>query len=313
MQSPRSERLPKIAVCVCTYKRNEPLKTLLESVKVSALALAGKAEVGIVIADDNPDGAAKPIADQFQQDFDLGVRYVKVGKGNISLVRNAALDEALGFADFYASTDDDCIVPPQWLSAHFDVLEDGHVHAATSRLINKYPPGSPQWLADEPFDRIAAFTAQDGDRVELAATNNSMINAAWLRANPNIRFREELGVLGGEDMVFFTEAHRAGLTIQFVDGATIDGMEPASRANLKYQLRSALWLGNTMSVTALTLGTATRPRLFLRGVRRLERGILRSAQRLVTRQSPQLRFSIAVVLQGFGQVLGSVGIRLRHH
>ena len=49
----------------------------------------------------------------------------------------------------------------------------------------------------------------DGQQVPLAGTNNSFTRAAWLRDHPEIRFLERMGVVGGEDMVFFQTASRA--------------------------------------------------------------------------------------------------------
>ena len=62
---------------------NEPLATLLESILVAADAVADLAAVGMIVVDDNPDGAAKAVVDRFEGRFELGIHYRHVGLGNI--------------------------------------------------------------------------------------------------------------------------------------------------------------------------------------------------------------------------------------
>ena len=90
-----SDERTTIAVYVATYRRNEPLATLLESILVAADAVADLAAVGMIVVDDNPDGAAKEVVDRFERRFELGIHYRHVGLGNISLVRNIGLDAGL--------------------------------------------------------------------------------------------------------------------------------------------------------------------------------------------------------------------------
>ena len=116
----RHERGPSddrttIAVYVATYRRNEPLATLLESILVAADAVADLAAVGMIVVDDNPDGA-KAVVDRFEGRFELGIHYRHVGLGNISIVRNIGLDAGIELAEWVAMTDDDCVVSPQWLA-----------------------------------------------------------------------------------------------------------------------------------------------------------------------------------------------------
>ena len=47
---------PTIAVVICTYKRNEALKNLLDALVVSVAHVAGRARVGVVVVDDSTDG-----------------------------------------------------------------------------------------------------------------------------------------------------------------------------------------------------------------------------------------------------------------
>ena len=302
-----------IAVYVATYRRNEPLATLLESILVAADAVADQAAVGMIVVDDNPDGAAKDVVDRFEGRFELGIHYRHVGLGNISLVRNIGLDAGIELAEWVAMTDDDCVVSPQWLAELLAVQRRTDADALTGPCELRIPDGSPAWMTDQPFLNEGLMHAADGASMPVAATHNSMVSSEWFRRHADVRFDPELGVLGGEDMVMFRTAEQLGLRIHFAAAAVVYGYESADRTTLRYRLRSNYWLGNTECVTNLALGMATRPRLALRGSRLLLTAATRPFGRLAQRRPPQWRFGLALMAQSAGLILGAFGVRRAHH
>ena len=187
-----------IAVAVCTYNRNEPLQVLLDALLVAAADVADLADVGVVVVDDRADGAARPVVDAYEGKFALGVHYRVSGRQNISLARNLAIETAMGVGEWIAMTDDDCEPVPGWLREYVEVQRRTGADAVTGPMRLRVPVGSPAWLEDQPFfaDQLLPFT--DGQRTDTAATNNSFLRASFVRGHPEIRFRPELGVLGGE-------------------------------------------------------------------------------------------------------------------
>lgn len=304
---------PTIVAAICTYRRNEPLRTLMKALMACADELGDRARVGVVISDDNTDRRAEAVAAEFADRFEAGVRYCYSGRGNISSNRNTALEAALETADWVAMTDDDCEPPRHWLSTMLELAEQTGADCTTGQMRLRAPAGAPDWLTDEPFLEAGMIDFVDGQRVHLAGTNNSMTSAAWLRAHPDIRFDERMGVIGGEDMVFFRSAEKAGLHIRYSERGYVHGNEPAERATLTHQLRSHFWLGNTECITNLELGDVSRPRAFVRGARRSLRALRRPVTRMLRGQRPQLRYTLATTLHGIGLMLGSVGLRVRHH
>ena len=303
----------KVIVAVCTYNRNEALRTLLDALIVTSDEVRYRVDVGVVIVDDNADGKARPVVESFEGRFALGVHYRTSGKQNISLARNIAIETAASMGDWIAMTDDDCEPVPGWLREHVTSQERTGADVITGPMCVRVPPGSPKWIEAEPFfeDQLLGFA--DGAEADTAATNNSMLRAAFVRDNPEIRFLPELGVIGGEDMVFYRTAHRAGLRIVYSAGAAVWANEPPSRATLRHQLKYRFWLGNTEYVTNRVLGDATPARLVLRGMNGMRRAVLRSPIRLARGQRPQWRYSFACVLRSTGLLLGPAGVRLRHH
>ncbi len=301
-----------VGLYVCTYRRNDELRRLLDSVVRAAGAVAGRAAVGAVVVDDNADGRARAVADGQADRLPLGVHYRHVGAGNIALARNAGLAAAAELGDWVVMTDDDIVVPEDWFARLLDVQERTGADAVTGPLLLTFGPGQPAWLRRQPFDRIGLMTGQDDRPVPVGATGNSMISADWLRRHPDIRFDEDLGVIGGEDMVFYRRAVAAGLDVRYSSTVTVREIESADRATLRYQLRRALWMGNTQFVTNHRVGEASRRRLVLRGCRRMAAALARPVRRLASRRPPHLRFAMAGVAEGVGFLVGAVGVELRH-
>lgn len=302
---------PRIIVAICTYKRNEPLRTLLEALVDVAGATGERASVGVVVVDDNPDQRAKTVVADFGHAFDLGIRYRASGKANISIARNLAVNTALEDADWVAMVDDDCEPAPTWLNAYLDVLEATGADCATGAMNLRVPEGSPKWMSDQPFFDDIRFDFEDRASMHLAATNNSIIRAQFLRDHPEIRFEPRYGKLGGEDMVFYRTAQAAGLTIRFAKHAGVWGNEPPERATFKHLVMYRFWLGNSMFVTNAHFGDG-RLRLFLRGGKTSAKAILRPVSRLLRAQPPQWRYGVASVATGIGLMAGAAGFRKEH-
>ena len=125
------------------------------------------------------------------------------------------------------------------------------------------PSGSaPTWLADQGFLEVNHYP--EGDEPEFGALNNALIRAAWWREHPEVRFREEFGNRGGEDLVFMIDARRAGARVRWTERAGVRETLPPSRVSLRYQLRRRLWTGNVNAVIDLECAVRTRRRILAR-------------------------------------------------
>lgn len=301
-----------VAVYVCTFQRNEPLRTLLTSLEAAATMVSPRARVGVIVVDDNPDGRAREVAVSFGDRFEAGVHYRHVGARNIAIARNAGLEAGIELGDWVAMTDDDCEVSPQWLTALLDVQERAGVDAVTGPLEHLLPPEAPAWLRDQPFAAAGLWSAPDGAIVDKAQTHNSMVSAAWLRAHPDVRFDPKLGTLGGEDMDFYRRARAAGLTIAYSAEGLVHAVEPLERTKFWFVLGRFYWLGNTEYVTNRVAGVSPA-RLFLRGVKHAAVSATRPFARLLRGSAPQWRYTVARLAQGAGLMVGAIGVRVDHH
>lgn len=304
-----------VAVAICTYRRNGPLETLLKALLVNAERLGGRAAVGAVVVDDSSDCGARGVVNDFEGRFELGIHYRVSGRRNISLARNLAIDTAAEIADWVAMTDDDCEPEPDWLERLVDVQQRTNAGAVAGRYRRRAPAGAPSWLTDEPFLEVAVAIADppQGAGLKMAGTNNSLISARWWEGHPEIRFRPDFGVIGGEDVVFYWTAHAAGLRIHYAPQAVVLETQPASRTSLKYQLWHFLWLGNSSFVTRLETRQASSLRMLLQGGNQIRRALVRPIGRMLGGSGPQARYGLASVLFGIGIIAGAIGIRVSHH
>ena len=307
----KSGACQRIAVAICTYKRNEALAALLEALLVSVASVAGRAVVGVVVVDDTTDGQARTVVEKFEGRFDLGITYRISGQQNISLARNLAIETASEIGDWTAMIDDDCEPVPEWLEAMLDIQQRTGADAVTGTMVRRVPTGSPKWITEEPFLDYGLQRFEDGAPLAFAATFNSMISSRWLKDHPTIRFLPDLGVTGGEDMVFYGAARAAGLRIHYSQQALVYENEPPSRATLSYWLRAFFWFGNTSYVTSVKNG-AFPLRMFLHGLNSLRKALVRPIVRLFRGERPQMRYCLALVLYAIGAMIGLFGIRVKH-
>lgn len=302
-----------VAVYVCTHRRNGPLVDLLDSVRAAADNVQPEVGVAVVVVDDNPDGRAEPVVDGYEHNFALGIHYTHTGSQNISTARNRGVETAMGLADWVAMTDDDQTVSPMWLAELFTAQRQHNADAVTGPVFIRYAPDSPSWIGDQPFaELLEAQPRVDGEQVDTCSTGNSMILSAWLTDHPDVRFRKDLGVIGGEDMVFYRGAIQQGLRAFYALKAEAYQLQPPERATYRHHLASAYWLGNTSFLTGFEAGEAGRARLAVRGTRKVVEAAVSPIRRLISGNPAHLRFAIAELAFGAGMLVGTVGVKVPH-
>lgn len=302
----------RVAVCVCTFKRDEPLRRLLTRLAEISDAATGY-ELALVVADDNPDLSARAVVESFASRFPLGAHHLVNGTQNISNGRNLVLAKACELADVAVMTDDDCLPEPQWIDALLATFDTTGADSVTGPMLADPAPGAAAWIEREGlFAALDSFPDHD---VELGhgQTNNCLLSCAWLRANADHRFDPALGRLGGEDMAFFRTAVRRGMRSWFSAAARVHSIEPLDELTLRALLRTYYWLGNSDAVVNLRLGDASRLRLALRSARRILSAAAGPLQAVARRRPPHVRTALVLLARGAGGIAGAMGVRVRHH
>jgi succinoglycan biosynthesis protein ExoM len=304
----------RLAVYVCTFRRNGPLRTQLASLAAAAEHSRPRIAVGVVVVDDNPDGRARTVVEEFPDgSFPLGLHYRHSGSQNISTARNTGIGAALELGDWVAMTDDDQTVALDWFDALVEMAERTGADAVTGPVVLRNPPRAGRWLTEQPFERIlVAEPLADSQKVELCSTGNSMISARFLRENADLRFRRDLGELGGEDGVFFRTATQRGLHARYAERAVSYLEQEPHRGSRRYVFRTCFWMGNTQYVVNRRSYGTSRLRLAVRGGRRIADGVLHPVRQLRRRGRPELHFAVGRMAEGLGFWAGALGIEVPH-
>lgn len=177
----RQDSQPSVSVVVCTRRRPEQLRVLLES-----LGRLDPAPLEVVIVDNDPgeeDCRAEVEA--------AGFRYLREDRRGLDNARNAGLRAARG--DVVSFIDDDCVASPGWLAPLARAFAHDGVAAVTG-------PAFP-YLLDTPTREMMerkASLARGMRRVEFDWLTMSPLHAAAMGAGANMSFRREL-LPGGAD------------------------------------------------------------------------------------------------------------------
>ncbi|GGD12986.1 glycosyltransferase family 2 protein [Aquisalinus flavus] len=213
-----------IDICIPTFRRASLEKTVLS---VAAQELDPAVSLRIIIADNDEGGSAEPLAVALSARIETPLIYVHAPARNISIARNACLDEATG--DYIAFIDDDETAPPDWLGQLLRVAEHGPFDAVFGPSIARYRPDDPAWIVARDYHSNIPL-ARDGV-VETGHTSNALIRRQ-APAFDGLRFDIAKGLTGGEDTDYFFRAHRAGASMGIAAAAMV--FEPVEPSRLTW-------------------------------------------------------------------------------
>ena len=245
----------RIAVGVCTFRRLGLIDTLKT---IEAQALPDGTELILVVCDNDHAPSAQDRVETFAATSRHRVVYRHAPAANISLARNAALDEARGQGlDIFAFIDDDELAPPDWLAILVSRLahDDAEIVVGPVRAI--YDDDAPAWMRARRVHDTQPELGADGRPIAGHSCNVAMdLGHPALRS---LRFDPARGVSGGEDTAFFDAAIRGGARLALAPEARLDEPVPAGRATLGWLLRRRYRMGQTHgSLLAEGAGPARR-------------------------------------------------------
>ncbi len=225
----------QVDVAICTYRRMGVAATLASLAK---LALPFNTTIRIIVADNDREPSAQVTVAQAAAEHGLNVTYLHAPAQNISIARNACLDAATG--DFLAFVDDDEIVSPEWLAELLTRQRDTLAPIVLGPVRAVYRSDYPAWVVLGDFHSTKP-TVTNGAITTGYAGNVLMTRDAFT----NQRFREDLGVSGGEDTEFFARLARAGARIAYAENAVAFEAVPPERATLRWLLKRRYRFGQT--------------------------------------------------------------------
>lgn len=197
-----------ISVVICSYNRAELLKDALQSVCDQTF---DKARYELIVSDsDSPDSTAQ-LAAEFGARYP-NVHYCTQSALGLSRARNLGWQTARG--KYVAYIDDDCRVPPEWLTVAEAVIADEAPGAFGGPIRPLFEANRPQWFKEsygihQPFDNARSLANEQ--EITRIFGGNAFFRRDLLEALGG--FDPDLSMFGdkisfGEDTAFLKLIHR---------------------------------------------------------------------------------------------------------
>jgi len=227
----------RIDIGVCTFRRPELADTLRS---LAAMTVPEGATLRIIVADNDTTPSARALVEELRPTIAFEITYLHCPSSNISIARNACLDNSTG--DFLAFIDDDETASADWLVRLLEMAQSSGADAVLGPVRAHYGPLAPGWMRRGDFHSTLPVWVQG--EIRTGYTCNALLkrNAPSLAGR---RFKLALGKSGGEDTDFFTGMHRAGGRIAFAPKAWLHEPVPEGRASLSWLAKRRFRSGQT--------------------------------------------------------------------
>jgi len=237
-----------ISVCVCTYKRPEFLKRLLNA--LGEQETGGLFTYSIVVADNDRLQSGEAVVEDFRKSHSVAIRYCVEGRQNIALARNQAIENADG--DFVAFIDDDEFPAGNWLLNLFRACEQYQVDGVLGPVRRHFDETPPKWIVKGEFYERPIHPTGLPVLWSLGRTGNVLLRkTVFTPGEPPFRpeFRH------GEDQDFFRRAIASGRRFIWCSDAIAYEVVPPVRWKRTFMLKKSLLRGATAALHP-TLGVA---------------------------------------------------------
>jgi glycosyltransferase involved in cell wall biosynthesis len=289
----------RLAICIITRRRPEPLARLLRSLE--SMHVPDGVEPQLVIVENDEPGrtptptTTMPCVHEFET------------RPGIPAARNRTLDLSLAddATEAIIFLDDDETVDEDWLDRLVAGRRRFGTPIVTGPALPRVPDGSPSWI--EASGVLEPPRYPTGTRRPWAFTHNAMVDAAILRDGGH-RFDESMVHTGGSDKEFFRRLADAGHQIVWLDDAIAREWYPAERLTHRWVFQRSYRLGTNAPHAEGRTTFGSRVALLWRAVRFAIRGLLRLAIGL---SRPQVGLAHAAWDWGrtFGLIAGVAGRR----
>ena len=141
-----------ITMLVCTYNRCNDLRELLET--ALAQDTGNKFTYEVLVVDNNSADETRQVVERFIAEGHQNLRYLFEGRQGKSHALNTGLKAMRGWA--YVITDDDFVLPKNWLLGIYEGFRDhADVAFVSGKVLPKWRAEPPAWLTTEHWSAIA--------------------------------------------------------------------------------------------------------------------------------------------------------------
>ncbi len=230
-----------ITVCICTYRRPQLLRDLLQ--KVIEQETGGHFTLSIAVCDNDTERSAEGTVAEFQKTTAVPISYSCEPDQNIARARNRVLESARG--NFVAFIDDDEFPAADWLRQMFNLCEsDKKISGVLGPVRPHFEEEPPAWIVRGRFCERPEHPTGRVMKWNECRTGNVLFRRSILheRAEP---FKPHFGT-GGEDMDFFRRMIAEGNLFLWCAEAVVYEVVPPARLTRAYMLKRALLRGKNI-------------------------------------------------------------------
>jgi succinoglycan biosynthesis protein ExoM len=227
----------KVAICICTRRRQEGLRKLLESLE--SINIPVETSVRIVIVENDAETRSEGIVNEFSLKSKIKIDYFLETRQGLVFARNRSVKEA-GECDFCCFTDDDEVVTKNWLAELLNCQVEYKADAVAGLTNPLFGREVPSYIKKfhEPD------TYQHGTIVESAFTGCLLIRKKYLDLLDG-PFNIRLNFSGGEDSYLSKQIRSLGGIIRFTPNAVAYELIPDNRSTIRYVIKRAFRTSNT--------------------------------------------------------------------
>lgn len=289
-------------VLICTYRRNDLLSDLLDSlISVQMPESTQLRSPQLIVVDNAPEPEAEDLV-RTRLPEALCLHQPLPG---IVHARNTALDQVPDDAEAVIFIDDDERVGREWFTAMLDCAISSGADAVGGPVIADFQDGEPDWVAT--YGYVRRTDRPTGPGPKRLGAGNTLIRARWFTTH-GLRFDEAFNLTGGEDSELFDRIRSRGGVFWWCAEAVALERVPAHRAT-KTWLRARARRGGLVRAMkqAKTSGSRrARPRIAAEGVARIGYGGWRVLSRRV-RGQPVTYLDEYYLHEGLGMVASVAG------
>jgi glycosyltransferase involved in cell wall biosynthesis len=231
----------RITVVLCTYNRDQSLRSALNSVAASVLPESVEWEV--LVVDNNSTDQTRKVVEEFRNRHLGRFRYLFEVQQGKSHALNSGIREAQG--NILAFMDDDVTVHPNWLLNLTAALRNDEWAGAGGRIVPKWTFSPPRWLAADSPHAAGPLVGFD------PSPNAGRLKEAPIGTNMAFRkdmfekygyFRTDLGPRPGseirnEDTEFGDRLLAGGEQLRYEPSALVFHPVTRNRINKEYFLK----------------------------------------------------------------------------
>ncbi|WP_257255473.1 glycosyltransferase family 2 protein [Endozoicomonas sp. SESOKO3] len=233
-----------VCAAICTFRRPAVRKTL-ESLGQQRVPEGVK--LSVRVADNDLEPAMKSQILAIAAEAGLNLTYIHAPYRNISIARNACLDNL--DSDYLIFIDDDEELAEGWLVAMLSKAEKTAAQVVFGPVLAIYPENCPEWM--ERCDFHTTKPQYEEGVIQTGYTGNTLLDMRSEIINGE-RFNLSLGQTGGEDTEFFTRLFRNGAKLVYEENAIAYEEVPAHRAKLRWLIKRRYCAGQSYGHRLIT-------------------------------------------------------------